>query len=478
MPIKVPSYNSFCITHFEAEKVYKCVESDQIVSPLVFHKDFQPPIESVRPEYQLLEEFLDNGNPIPNPYEEFLMNQIEVQEEKPKKVDPYFPNSKEINTHEMSEWSVLNTKMHYVQHPRQAENSLVYSKCEDKIEQGILDKVAKPELVDMSVGDKSVKEVFCDQFEEVQNFLHLSDAFNDAKDVSTTYLGTDQVMLKDHFQPEYSFPIYSKSHTWGQLMGGQPFDMLLDTGASKCYMSTKFYKKNPQLHKLPKYKTMVKELRMGNGALSPAYFIIPVVFKIVRHKFEMYALVTDIKGSADLVFGMKNMFEVEGEHSCRNSEFRFMNRAVPLFCLENVTIKPKQKKYVKLIAPFVNYLSGNAIAKINHGNSMLTVRIKLQNNVAVVDIINTSNRVLHLCGEKAMDIVDIRSLGYYTIRHCVLEYNLSSDFTFANFSKLASAYEDMKIAKAKWRMKDKAKGRNTDPKKSESKPGRPIPLAS
>ena len=42
---KVPNYNSFCITHFEAEKVYKCVESDQIVSPLVFHKDFQPPIE-------------------------------------------------------------------------------------------------------------------------------------------------------------------------------------------------------------------------------------------------------------------------------------------------------------------------------------------------------------------------------------------------------------------------------------------------
>ena len=63
MPIKVPNYNSFCITHFEAEKVYKCVESDQIVSPLVFNKDFQPPIESVRPEYQLLEEFLDKGNP-------------------------------------------------------------------------------------------------------------------------------------------------------------------------------------------------------------------------------------------------------------------------------------------------------------------------------------------------------------------------------------------------------------------------------
>ena len=257
-------------------------------------------------------------------------------------------------------------------------------------------------------------------------------------------------MLKDHFMPECSFPIYSNGHTWGQLMGGQPFDMLLDTGAPKCYMSTDFYKKNPQLHTLPKYKTTVKELRMGNGALSPAYFIIPVVFKIVRHKFEMYALVSDIKGSADLVFGMKNMFEVEGELSCRNSEFRFMNRAVPLFSLENISIKPKQKRYVKLAAPFVNYLSGNAIAKITHGNSMKTVRIKLQNNVAVIEIINTSNKVLQFTKEKAMGIVDIRSLV---------------DFTFANFNKLANAHEDMKIAKAKWKRKERIRNEDTNPKK-------------
>ena len=61
MPIKVPNYKSFCITHFEAEKLYECLDSDNVVSPIVFSKDFQPPIEEVRPEYQLLEEFLDNG---------------------------------------------------------------------------------------------------------------------------------------------------------------------------------------------------------------------------------------------------------------------------------------------------------------------------------------------------------------------------------------------------------------------------------
>ena len=117
MPIKVPNYKSFCITHFEAEKIYECLDSDNVVSPIVFNKDFQPPGEEVRPEYQLLEEFLDKGKPMENPYEKYLFSQIESEEENPIKVDPYYPNSKVRNTHEMSEWSVFNTKMHYVTHP-------------------------------------------------------------------------------------------------------------------------------------------------------------------------------------------------------------------------------------------------------------------------------------------------------------------------------------------------------------------------
>ena len=112
MPIKVPNYKSFCITHFEAEKIYECLDSDNVVSPVVFNKDFQPLSEEVRPEYQLSEEFLDRGKPMENPYEKYLFSQIEQEERNPIKVDPYYPNSKVRNTHEMSEWSVFNTKMH------------------------------------------------------------------------------------------------------------------------------------------------------------------------------------------------------------------------------------------------------------------------------------------------------------------------------------------------------------------------------
>ena len=58
MPIKVPNYNSFCISQTEAAKVYNCVDKDLILNPLMFNEDLQPPVENVREEYKLLEQFL------------------------------------------------------------------------------------------------------------------------------------------------------------------------------------------------------------------------------------------------------------------------------------------------------------------------------------------------------------------------------------------------------------------------------------
>ena len=43
---------------------------------MMFHKDFQFPLEITRPEYKVLEEFLDEGEPIVNPYEIALMYQM------------------------------------------------------------------------------------------------------------------------------------------------------------------------------------------------------------------------------------------------------------------------------------------------------------------------------------------------------------------------------------------------------------------
>ena len=42
-------------------------------------------------------------------------------------------------------------------------------------------------------------------------------------------------------------------------------NILLDTGASKCYMSRAYFERNKILHGLPRLKSTIKSLRVGNG---------------------------------------------------------------------------------------------------------------------------------------------------------------------------------------------------------------------
>ena len=68
------------------------------------------------------------------------------------------------------------------------------------------------------------------------------------------------------------------------------------------------------------------------------------------------------------------------------------------------------------------------------------MQLKITNNYAVIDMVNNSRQTMYIRKEKALGIVDIRSLGYYNIRHSVLEYNLGEHYEFASFNKLASVY--------------------------------------
>ena len=106
---------------------------------------------------------------------------------------------------------------------------------------------------------------------------------------------------------------------------------------------------------------------MGNGSKVATLFVILIITSIHGHKFEIFTLVSEIQDTIDLVFGMKNMHEVEGEHSARHSEFRILNRAITIFPEETFTLKPGGKRYVKVIAPFVQLLSGVAVVKIVQG---------------------------------------------------------------------------------------------------------------
>ena len=57
-------------------------------------------------------------------------------------------------------------------------------------------------------------------------------------------------------------------------------------------------------------------------------------------------------------------------------------------------------------------------------------------------MVNNSKVTMFFTKQKVIGVV--RSLGYYNIKQCVLEYNLGACYEFGNFNKLTSVYEDMK----------------------------------
>ena len=78
-------------------------------------------------------------------------------------------------------------------------------------------------------------------------------------------------------------------------------------------------------------------------------------------------------------------------------------------------------------APFVDEISGLAIIQILDGitySTMLT-KLKFTCNAAILDIVNNSTEAIIFKPEEMIGIVDLRSIGYYKIKQCILQQNLS-----------------------------------------------------
>ena len=332
---------------------------------------------------------------------------------------------KEPNTHHMEDWSILGTEIHYTHQKNQETDNLLVLGEDMKLLSDWASSDKAPILGETGLPDTPLMKEYLDQFDSISTKLHDTKSFHDNRDVFTTYLGKGQILRTDEFDPEYKFPINVNSHTTGKVIGGDKLGILLDTGAPKSYMSKAYYMQHPSLHTLPKYDTHIKHLQVGNRNKEATLFVIPIITSVHGHRFEIFTLVLEMQDSIDLVFGMKNMHEVQGELSARHSEFRFLNRAIPIFPQETFTLKPYSQRYVRIITPFFLDLSGVATIKIIQGSKTITLQCRLQKNLGLLRMVNTTNKPMTFCRNNSIGIVDIRSLGFYNIRHCTLQYSLS-----------------------------------------------------
>ena len=277
--------------------------------------------------------------------------------------DVWYPmDSGKKHFHQLSLWSIMSDRPSYTIHPQTC--GVLGSGC-----------------MDFCVDRLNHKNP-TDELEVLSNFEGIE------AHVSTTYLGTDLVQITGVFNAQPFFPMTLDCHTDGELLGGGKLDILLDTGASKSYMSKAFYMSHPHLHHFPKFQSAIRHLQVGNGALVPALFVIPLLFKIQGLIFEVHTLVSEIQDKMDLILGVKNIFELEGIMNSRTCSFNFLNRSLPIFPLAHYRIKSGKMAYVKVRIPFVEKRSGIAIVKLLYKYHIGTMRVRIDHNQSIIKIIN------------------------------------------------------------------------------------------
>ena len=171
-------------------------------------------------------------------------------------------------------------------------------------------------------------------------------------------------------------------------------------------------------------------------------FVILVIIEIHRHLFEVFILVSEIHDKVDLVLGMKNPYELEGIVDMQDSSFKFLNRSIPFFSKEQTVVKPKEKKFVKIEAPFIDEISGHVIVKMidNEGRCTVVLKLKFVRNCASLDIVNNTQETVIFDPNQILGILDLRSLGYYKIKEGLLQQNLNKNYHFESVEKLCEEF--------------------------------------
>ena len=81
----------------------------------------------------------------------------------------------------------------------------------------------------------------------------------------------------------------------------------------------------------------------------------------------------DIHDGMDLVFGMQNMIETEGEMSARDGCYRFINRSIAIYPMEKHIVQPGAESLIRVEAPFCESLCSTGVAKFFCGDKVDTI---------------------------------------------------------------------------------------------------------
>ena len=164
------------------------------------------------------------------------------------------------------QWAILSNMINYVQYSKNPKNFHAMSiKPINKNKVSIGRKEKDKDKLTLQVGltnaSHKLMEEYLDRYEGVKLEILNTTRFDENSDLSTTYLGKSSMTRNDKMKVEERLSITEQGYMVGRLLDDTECQILLDTGASKSFMSKSHYLHCKSLHSLPKFASKHKEFK-------------------------------------------------------------------------------------------------------------------------------------------------------------------------------------------------------------------------
>ena len=284
-----------CLSEKQANYIYKKVEEGKVINTNTMKNEIEQDIDRQ-----------DN-----NPYKRVILNKV----------------YKEDKTPQMENWSIFSDNIRYVQHDERTPHELDINTLDYQLHKELYFELKGEESetldIDFGINPETLKTNYLYLYEDVHAEMIYTNRSDENSDLSTTYLGQTKMTRDTKIKAEETFPITGQGFTSGKLLDGN-CQILLDTGATKSYMSKSYYLRCKCLHRLSKFASNTQRIQVRNGQYVGALFIIPLIIDVHGHRFEIFTLVSKIYENVDLVLAVKNVLELQGVIDSPDSCFSFL----------------------------------------------------------------------------------------------------------------------------------------------------------
>ena len=152
------------------------------------------------------------------------------------------------------------------------------------------------------------------------------------------------------------------------------------------------------------YNSQTVKLIMSNGSIIPTLFVIPIQFMTNGHILEIYTIFAEIDDGMDLV-------------NTRTGEYDFIGRSIPVYPQNDLDVPVGKQVLIKIKAPFGEKLSGRIMTKLFGTEKVFTMKLRIENYQGCVQFINKGQDIAKLRKDKAIGVLDLRSVGYFKVNY-------------------------------------------------------------